>query len=311
MLNYSPDLGRLRVFYAVFSSGSVTAAAEQIHVTKSAISQTIKLLQEEIGEQLFVRVGRSLAPTEAARTLFETIDPLLQSLAQRYSKRKLRSAEPAGFLRIAAPPLFGSTYLLPAIAEFRKRFPGIRFQLQQTADTTPLRLLEDDQFDFCVADSLEVMFGPRSYLRVQDLVTDPELVICSRQYWARHYGKEPTYEQVVGSEHISYHEHGAELCSWLKILFGQSPKRLSPVLIVDRADAVLFAVQKHLGLGLVPSSMLGKLLEQGSVVPIGGSKGVFQNKMMMVWLKGKPESAAQTLFREHLVAMVVARRSSQ
>ena len=307
MLNYLPDLGRLRVFYAVFSSGSITAAADQIHVTKSAVSQTIKLLQEEIGEQLFVRVGRSLAPTEAARSLFETIDPFMQSLAQRYSKRK-PAAGPTGFLRIAAPPLFGSTYLLPAIAEFRKQFPGVRFQVQQTAATTPLRLLEDDEFDFCVADSFEVMFGPRSYFHVQDLITDPELVICSRQYWVKHYGKVPTYEQLLASEHISYHQHGAELCSWLKTLFGHGPKRLSPVLVVDQADAVLFAVQKHLGLGLVPSSMLGKHLKQGSVMTIGGSKGVFQNKMMIVWLKGKPESTAQTLFREHLVAVVNARR---
>lgn len=308
MLNYSPDLGRLRVFYAVFSSGSITAAAEQIHVTKSAVSQTIKLLQEEIGEQLFVRVGRTLAPTEAARTLFETIDPFLQSLAQRYSKRK-PAVGPIGLLRIAAPPLFGSSYLLPAIAEFRKLYPGVRFQLQQTADTTPLRLLEDDHFDFCIADSFDVMFGPRSYLLVQDLITDPELVICSRQYWVKRFGKEPSYEQLVGCEHISYHQHGAELCSWLKTLFGHGPKRLSPVLVVDRADAVLFAVQNHLGLGLVPLSMLGRQVKLGSVVSIGGSKGIFENKMMIVWLKGKPESAAQSLFREHLVATVNARRT--
>ena len=308
MLNYLPDLDRLRVFYVVFRSGSVTAAADQIHVTKSAISQTIKLLQEEIGEHLFVRVGRSLAPTEAARALFQTIDPFLQSLAERYSKRE-RAARPIGFLRIAAPPLFGSTYLLPAIAEFRKQYPAVRFQVQQTAAITPLRLLEDDQVDLCIADSFEVMFGPRSYLHVQDLVTDPELAICSRRYWVKHYGKEPTYEQLVRGDHISYHPHGAELCSWLKTLFGHSPKRLSPVLVVDRADAVLFAVQKHLGLGLVPSSMLGKHLKHGSVVPIGGRKGVFQNKMVIVRLKGKPESTAQTLFREHLVGTVNPRRS--
>ena len=308
MLNDLPDLDRLRVFYVVFRSGSITAAADQISVTKSAISQTIKRLQEEIGERLFVRVGRSLAPTEAARSLFQTIDPFLQSLAGRYSKRE-RAAAPIGFLRISAPPLFGSTYLLPAIAEFRKQYPGVRFQVQQTAATAPLRLLQDDQVDFCIADSFEVMFGPRSYLHVQDLITDPELAICSHRYWVRHYGKEPKYEQLVRSDHISYHQHGAELCSWLKTLFGHSPKRLSPVLVVDRADAVLFAVQKHLGLGLVPSSMLGKHLKRGSVVSIGGTKGVFQNKMMFVWLKGKPESTAQTLFREHLVGMVNARRS--
>ena len=67
---------------------------------------------------------------------------------------------------------------------------------------------------------------------------------------------------------------------------------------------MLAAVQKHLGLGLVPSSMRAKALKNRSVVAIGGSKGVFQNKMIIVSLKGKPESPAQTLFRDHLVAVV-------
>ena len=295
------------MFYVVFRSGSVTAASAQLHSTKSAISQTLKLLQAEIGVRLFVRVGRSIAPTEAARGLFETIDPFLQSLAQRYSRSESDGGA-IGFLRVSAPPLFTGTYLLPAVVEFRRQYPDVRFQVQQTAAIAPLRQLEEDQVDFCVADSFEIMVGPQSHFEVQDLVTDPELVVCSHQYWTQHFGKEPRYEQMIAADYISYHQHGAELCSWMKTAFGRSPKTLVPVLVVDRPDAVLFAVQKHVGLGLVPSSMLGKLLKDGSVVSIGGRKAIFQNKMVIVTLKGKTESLAQTLFRNHLVGVVTARQ---
>jgi DNA-binding transcriptional LysR family regulator len=302
ILNHIPHLDRLRVFFHVFSSGSITAAARQLHLTKSAVSQGIKLLQEELGERLFVHKGRSLVPTEAGRSLFSTIEPFLMALVVRFPD----STEPGGLsalLRIASPPIFGFRHLLPAIIRFHKQYSKIRFEIQLTAAVTPLRRLEDDELDFCIADSLDIMYGQHSHFHVRELMTDPEYVVASKTYWKRSFGKEPTYQELVNSKFISYHAVGAEICAWMQTYFGRSPKRLEPVLVVDRADAVMYAVSRGVGLGMVPSSQLGKHLKNGSLVAVGGKKYPFQNSMVLVTLREKKPSVAQNLFLEHLYAI--------
>jgi DNA-binding transcriptional LysR family regulator len=299
MLNYIPDMNRLKTFYVVFRCGSITAAALQLHVTKSAISQTIKLLEDEIKESLFVLKGRTLTPTQAARNLFETIEPYLLLLEQTFSRDR-SSKGPSGLLRISAPPVFWLKYLLPAIAGFHRLYPKVRYQLHLTAFTTPLGQLEDDHIDFCIIDSLEIMYGSRNYFHVTELLTDPEYIVCSSRYWDKHFKDEPSYDQLIECNFISYHPQGAEVCEWFKMSFKRSPEILEPILTVDRADAVLYAVQKDMGLGLVPLSLVQKQLKDKSIIIIGGKKYPYHNSMVIVRLERKKMSPAQALFIEYL-----------
>src|ERR1700730_14989747 len=76
------DLERLRVLHAVARFGSVSAAAEALHVTTSAVSQQMAKLERETGQRLLERRGRGVRLTDAAELLVEHADRLL-SLAER------------------------------------------------------------------------------------------------------------------------------------------------------------------------------------------------------------------------------------
>ncbi|MEZ4740890.1 MAG: LysR family transcriptional regulator [Bdellovibrionota bacterium] len=77
-----PDFNRLKVFHFVYKTGSIQKAAEEMHVTRSAISQAIKALEIELDCELFVRTNKTIIPTIQAERLSQTISPFIRELGE-------------------------------------------------------------------------------------------------------------------------------------------------------------------------------------------------------------------------------------
>jgi DNA-binding transcriptional LysR family regulator len=119
------DLGELEVFLLAAREGRFSRAAEKLHRTQSAVSQTIRKLEEEIGESLFDRSSRDGVLTDAGRVLVEYAERLLNLRTDaREALREVRELE-RGKLVIAANELT-SLYLLPVLGEFRRLYPMIK-----------------------------------------------------------------------------------------------------------------------------------------------------------------------------------------
>ncbi|MBC2659239.1 LysR family transcriptional regulator [Pseudomonas sp. MSSRFD41] len=123
-----PPITCLRSFEAVARLGSVTAAAKELHVTHSAISQQIKVLEEIIGVTLFVREGRGLRVSEDGRLYALQIRESLSGIAEatRLIKTQPKSTE----LVVAVLPSFGFSWLLPRLPRFQQSQPHISIRLQ-------------------------------------------------------------------------------------------------------------------------------------------------------------------------------------
>src|SRR5437879_8704347 len=119
------ELSQLEVFLMVAREGRFSRAAEKLFRTQSAVSQTIRKLEEELGEPLFDRSSREGCLTDAGRTLQEYAEKLLnlRSDAQE-ALVELRELQ-KGKLAIAANE-FTALYLLPVLAEFRRLHPMIK-----------------------------------------------------------------------------------------------------------------------------------------------------------------------------------------
>ncbi len=125
------DLAQLEVFLAVAREGRFSRAAEKLHRTQSAVSQTIRKLEEEVGEALLDRSSRDGLLTDAGRVLQEYSEKLLnlrngahQALVELRELHK-------GKLAIAANE-FTALYLLPVLAEFRRLHPMIKITVQRS-----------------------------------------------------------------------------------------------------------------------------------------------------------------------------------
>ncbi len=109
------NLDRLKVFYHVFSGGSVLSASKKLHVSQSAISQSLQKLESEIQSLLFTRMHKRLVPTAAGKRLFAVVHPFMVALEGCLKHIEQSKDKPFGELRIGAPVEFGKAY-----------FPGIK-----------------------------------------------------------------------------------------------------------------------------------------------------------------------------------------
>ncbi|MGE5734788.1 MAG: LysR family transcriptional regulator [Acidobacteriota bacterium] len=125
------DLSQLEVFLAVAREGRFSRAAEKLHRTQSAVSQTIRKLEDQIGEPLFDRSSREGVLTDAGGVLKEYAEKLLnlRNDAQE-ALVELRELH-KGKLVIAANELT-SLYLLPVLLEFRRLHPMIKITVQRS-----------------------------------------------------------------------------------------------------------------------------------------------------------------------------------
>jgi LysR family glycine cleavage system transcriptional activator len=133
-----PPLATLRAFEAAVRLGGATQAAGELHVTHGAISRQLQALETWLGAQLFVRRGRRLAPTEAARRFAQSIGDALDDVAAAASR--LRADDTPTPLAIDALPTFAMRWLIPRLPRFHRAHPDIELRLA-TSDAKLSRTL--------------------------------------------------------------------------------------------------------------------------------------------------------------------------
>ena len=119
----------LIAFARAGSLGSYTAAARSLSVSPSAISKSIQRLERHFGVSLFTRTTRSLSFTAEGRDLHGRVLELLRQAEEIEQVVKSARSEPAGTLRIATSLPLGLHLIVPAITDFRTRYPKVKIVL--------------------------------------------------------------------------------------------------------------------------------------------------------------------------------------
>jgi DNA-binding transcriptional LysR family regulator len=123
------DLNDLNAFLAIARERSFTRAAAQLGVSQSALSQTMRGLEERLGLRLLARTTRSVAPTEAGDRLMRAIGPHLESVADALAAISSLRETPAGAVRITATEHAANTLLYPALAGLARDYPDIAIEI--------------------------------------------------------------------------------------------------------------------------------------------------------------------------------------
>ena len=140
------SLGRLAAFVAVADAGSFTAAAERMDTTKSALSQSVALLERELGAQLLQRSTRKLTVTEAGVGFLVDCRALLAEADAAVERARTGRAQPSGTLRLTSPQ--ESVGMIAGwIAAYRERYPAMRIDYVPTDRTLDLIA---DRYDLAI-----------------------------------------------------------------------------------------------------------------------------------------------------------------
>jgi len=178
-LSFMLDVRRLRLLRELHVRGTVTAVAEALAYTPSAVSQQLATLEREAGVPLVERHGRRLRLTDAGRGLVEHADVVIARL--ELAEAELAEAtgnEVAGRVRVAAFQTAASSLVLPLLGTLSAEHPRLRMELVEMEAEEALPLLPRGELDIVIAEEYD--YAPRARdpsLSFRDVCLDPLVVV--------------------------------------------------------------------------------------------------------------------------------------
>lgn len=130
-----PPLNLLRAFEATARLQSFTKAAEELNVTRAAVSQQVKSLELQLNATLFERKDTHLTLTSSAKEYWPVVNHVLQTLSTSTHHLFTRPQNKQITLHVAHS--FCSQWLMPRLADFQRQFPDVSFKISTTANTVP------------------------------------------------------------------------------------------------------------------------------------------------------------------------------
>jgi LysR family glycine cleavage system transcriptional activator len=244
-------LNALRVFEAVASHLSFTAAARELGVTTAAVSAQVKALEADIGVPLFRRHTRAVALTQEGAELLPGVRRGLDEL--RRAVERIRRERVGGMLNLSVPSEFLQRWLLPRLGEFTRQHPEIEVRFGPTRAT-----LDFDRDDFHAA----ILYGPGQWpgLKSERLLDEYVFPVCSPALLAR-LGPIETVGDFA--RYTLIHSRAEPWADWLRRVGGDTTRTdLAPPPMEDSA-ATLAAVERGEGVALARWSLVAADIAAG------------------------------------------------
>jgi LysR family glycine cleavage system transcriptional activator len=269
-------LQTLPTFRTVAALANLRAAAEELHLTHSAISQQIKLLEEQLGFALFDRRGRRVVLNAAGAALLRAVEPALAQLDEGVRAAAAAASGSEHRLRITALPSFAQRWLLPRIGKWREKHPDIALELHTSQQVVDLK-----REGFHAA--LRQGKGPWRGLQATCLIDAPFVVVGLPSVVRRLRGC--TLEQLS-------HEPLLGMASRWERWFAQGGLRcrINPVADFHDAGFQLQAAEQGLGISLSRELLAADALREGSLVRLS-QRALEDDVSDAYWLVHAPELA--------------------
>lgn len=137
MRRYIPSSTALKCFEASVRHLSFTRAAQELHLTQSAVSRQIRNLEEFLSRDLFIRLNKRLVLTSTGAAYYKEVVPLLDSM-ESASLRMLNREDEKTTLTISALPTFASYWLMPRLVAFEKAHPRYQIRVRSLDDAAKI-----------------------------------------------------------------------------------------------------------------------------------------------------------------------------
>ncbi|HEY7098563.1 MAG TPA: LysR family transcriptional regulator [Terriglobales bacterium] len=292
------ELAQLEVFLAVAREGRFSRAADKLYRTQSAVSQTIRKLEDEVGEALFDRSSRDGRLTDAGRVLQEYAEKLLNLRTDAESALvELRQLH-TGKLAIAANE-FTALYLLPVLGTFRRLHPMIKITVQRALGSHIPEDVARHNSELGV-----LTYDPQDRQLHSIVVYLDELILVV-----------PPSHPLAAAKHVSIRQLGAEsfvahiVSSPYRDKVIQAFRRHKTPLNMDIELPTLQAIKRFVAMGngvaLLPEISVDNELARGELVRIPVKELQLHRKMRLVYRKSANLSHAAHAFLK--VAESVAR----
>lgn len=251
------DLNLMAVFARVVEAGSFSEAARRAGTSRSSISKAVAKLEKSLGAHLLNRTTRHLSLTEIGAAVAEHCARILEEATEAEKLVGSLSNEARGVLRVSASVAFGTLHVAPALAEFLPRHPELKIDLSITDRWVNLA---EEGFDVAI----HVSGDPPPNLVARPLAPVRRQLCATPEYFRRR-GIPRTPADLAEHNCLDYTRSG-EPGRWrFTGPEGEISVPINGPLHVDDDEALSQAVLGGLGVGLLPTFIVGKALQNGDL----------------------------------------------
>jgi LysR family transcriptional regulator for metE and metH len=290
------EVRHLSLIDAIADAGSVTRAAERLHLTQSAVSHQLIDLESRAGLQFFTRMGRRMLLTQAGERVRASARRVLEDLRRAEDDLAAMAAGTRGVLRLCTECNTGYHWLPPLLHEFHRGFPQVDVHIKVEATNRPLQALLDGEIDLAVITSTA-----RDARIATEKIFEDELmaVVAPTHPFAARRFIEPS---DFSTEHLILHRADRrESYTFSRILVpaGVEPARLSEVPLTE---AILELIRANIGIGVMAGWAIDPARRSGAVAALRIGRNGVRRTWTAATLKDRPRPAWMIEFIKLLAA---------
>ncbi len=298
------DAELYRVFYIVAGCPTISAAAEQLHVSQPAVSKSIKKLEDLTGCLLFQRSSKGIRLTSEGAILLEYVRSGFQHLenGERIVK-KIRNRE-RGVVRVGISTTLCKYFFIPYLERFHQRYPGIRITIVNRTSPETLNLLEQGVIDFGIISIPE----SRSRFTFHELLTISDIFVGSHRF-----AELPTPQPLaaLASYPLMMLEKDNLTRTHVDAHLHRYGVALQPEIEIGSLEFLIEFARIGLGIALVIKNFVEEELGGGSLVEIAVTPAIPPRKIGIVVPDNLPLSIAAETFIDFIIREVTEQKVMQ
>jgi LysR family transcriptional regulator for metE and metH len=265
------EVRHLSLVHEIAATGSVTRAAERLHLTQSALSHQLRDIESRLSIQLFLRLGKRMVLTPPGERVLGAARRVLDEIGRTEEDLKLMSQNGKGVLRLCTQCNTGYHWLPPLLQSFHRKFPGVDVQIMVNATDRPIEALLGGQIDLALVTSdVEDKRLASRQLFEDELVA----VVPPTHPFAKRAYIEP---EDFSEEHlIIYKADRHDSYTFTRVL---APARVEPARVsqVPLTEAILELVKAGLGISVMARWAIEPAIKSGAIRAVRiGKRGVYR-----------------------------------
>lgn len=276
---HGDKLHGIRAFVQAAQAGGFSLAAEQLGLSRSTVGKAVARLESRLQVKLFQRTTRTLSLTDEGRRFYQDCLRILADLDAAENRLARHAREPAGRLRVAAPPLFGEKWVQPLLLPLTARWPGLSLDMLFSAQRHDLAA-EGIDLAIRIGDP-----GHHSDLTARALGTQ-RLLLCAAPASLGSAGQPVTLDELRRQPHVTLLSQG-RVQPWLLDTGADGPAPWQPNdrLRMSSMSAVYAAALAGYGTAQLPRWLVAEDIVAGRLVELLPATVCAGLPISAVWLK--------------------------
>lgn len=281
------NLESYKVFYYVAKEKSITLAAKELMISQPAVSQSIKLLEGQIGTSLFVRTSKGMKLTREGELLFSYVSKGYEQIETGERKLNQMLNLELGEVHIGASDMTLQFFLLPFLEKFHEKYPGIKVKVTNAPTPETLNFLQAGHIDFGV---VSTPLQHEEGINVREVMEIQDTFVAGRRFM-QYKNRTLDFKDLEKLPLICL-EGNTSTRNYMDEFLEAEGVKVLPEFELATSDMIVQFALKNLGVGSVMRKFAQEQIENGKLFELRFNKMIPKRKFCIVTMDNLPLSVA-------------------